>query len=593
MSMTTQADIHSRELPPQELDVNQVREDFPILRQLVHGKPLVYFDNAATTQKPRQVIEAIAKYYESQNANVHRAVHELSQRATGLYEGTREKVRKFINAAETCEIIYTRGTTDSINLVASSWGRANLKAGDEVVVSHLEHHSNIVPWQMVCGATGAVLRVIPINDAGEIVLEEYERLLKSGRVKLVAVNHVSNALGTINPIDQIIRKAHAVGALVLIDGAQWVAHGVTDVRAVGADFYAFSGHKMMAPTGIGILYGRKALLEAMPPYQGGGDMIATVRFEKTTYAELPNKFEAGTPNIEGVVGLGAAVDYLVALGLHKTAAYEHELLEYATGRLGEVPGLRIVGTARHKASVLSFVLENPAVATLDVGTKLDREGIAVRTGHHCCMPVMEHFRLGSTARASLAFYNTREEVDRLIEGLQRIVSEAKSRQQESGNAAPPPGDEAAIEYPKATAETVRAAAEKLASDFEFLGERDAKNEYVLDLAGKLPHLFALLQQVTTRVPGCMSQVYMVGRKVPGTADRLEFVADADAEIVRGLIAVLQRIYSGQRARDILTYDSEEFFRQIGLDQFITSQRRNGLQGMVARIRAMAKDIAND
>ena len=573
-----------------KLNVEKVRADFPILREIVHGKPLVYFDNAATTQKPRQVIDAIAKYYESENANVHRAVHELSQRATALYEGTREKVRKFINAAETSEILYTRGTTDSINLVSNSWGRANLKPGDEVVISHLEHHSNIVPWQMACQATGAILRVIPINDAGEIVMAEYSKLLNSGRVKFVSVNHVSNSLGTINPIGDIIRLAHAAGALVMIDGAQWVAHGVTDVRALDADFYAFSGHKMMAPTGIGILYGKRALLEAMPPYQGGGDMIATVRFEKTEYAELPNKFEAGTPNIEGVVGLGAAIDYLTTLDLHTTAAYEHELLAYATRRILEVPGLRIIGTATSKASVISFVLENPAVATLDIGAKLDHQGIAVRTGHHCCMPVMERFNVASTARASLAFYNTHTEVDRLVDALQHIVAEARNARQPAEHAV---DNQAAIEYPKPSANSVSSAADKLAEDFEFLAERDAKNEYVMDLAAKLPHLFALLQQVTTRVPGCMSQVYLIGRKTPAHPDRLEFVADADAEIVRGLIAILQRIYSGQRAKDILDYDIDGFFQRIGLDQFITSQRRNGLQGMVKKIRSLAQQLGDE
>lgn len=566
-------------------DAATIRRDFPILATRSHGKPLIYLDNGATTQKPRQVIDAIVRYYETQNANIHRGVYELSQTATALYEGVREKVRAFIGAAEAAEIIFTRGTTEGINLVASSWCRANLRRGDVVIVSHLEHHSNIVPWQMACEAAGGSLKVNPINDAGELDLAAYRALLAEGGVKMVAVNHVSNSLGTINPVAEIVKLAHEKGALVLLDGAQWVAHGKTDVRALDCDFYAFSGHKMMGPTGIGVLYGRRALLEAMPPYQGGGDMIASVTFPKTEYAGLPNKFEAGTPDIAGVAGLGAAVDYLVSLDLDKTSAYEHQLLEYATARLREIPRLRIIGTAHEKAAVISFVMEG--LSTLDVGVALDKEGICVRTGHHCCQPVMERFGVAATIRASLAFYNTRDDVDALVAALKKLAP--GSRKPEVGSRKDEP-----IVYPAAIAPTVNEAAATLAEEFEFLGDRDAKNEYVLDMAKQLPPLFNMLSKVTPRVPGCMSQVYLVGRKKEGgNGDAVfEFVADADAEIVRGLIAMLEKIYSGQKARDVAAFDIEKFFQQIGLEQFVTSQRRNGLAGMVAKIRGLAKEIAN-
>jgi cysteine desulfurase/selenocysteine lyase len=585
--MTTRVETAS-EVRGTVWDVERVRADFPILRTKVRGKPLVYLDNAATTQKPRAVIDAIVRYYETQNANIHRGIYQLSQTATDLYEGVRHKVRAFINAAELGEIIFTRGTTEGINLVAASWGRAFLKAGDEVVVSHLEHHSDIVPWQMACEATGAKIRVIPINDDGELVLGELQQFLDGGRVKMVAVNHVSNSLGTINPVGEIAEMAHRAGSLVLIDGAQWVAHGVTDVQAIDADFYAFSGHKLMGPTGIGVLYGKRALLDAMPPYQGGGDMIASVTFPKTEYAALPSKFEAGTPDIAGVVGLGAAIDFLTKLDLEQIIACERELLKYATKRIGEVPGLRVVGTARHKAAVISFVMENPRVSSMDIGRELDLRGIAVRTGHHCCQPVMDRFGIGSTARASFAFYNTRAEVDALVEGLKTIAAAERSKKQVASSKK----NDGEVVYPAATGKTVEEAAGKIAEDFGYFESGEEKSEYVMDLAKELPDLFDMLKKVTPRVQGCMSEVYLVGRKKPGTADAFEFVADSDAEIVRGLIAVLQRIYSGQRAKDVAAFNVEGFFESIGLEQFITQQRRNGLAGMVARIREIAGRIAD-
>ena len=398
-------------------DVEKLREDFPVLKQRIHGKPLVYLDNAATAQKPFAVIDAIRKFHEVDCANIHRGVHELSQRSTAAYEETRSKAKRFLNARAKNELIFVRGTTEGINLVASSWGRKNVKEGDEIVISALEHHSNIVPWQMLCEEKGAKLRVIPMNDRGELLLEEYEKLL-GPRTRMVAVAHVSNALGTINPVREIIEMAHRAGALALIDGAQAVPHLRIDVQALDADFYTFSGHKLYGPTGIGILYGKARLLNAMPPYQGGGDMIKSVTFEKTIYNDLPYKFEAGTPNIAGGIGLGAAFDYVTRIGLDKIAAYEHELLVYGTEALSRIPGLRLIGTARDKAAVLSFVIEG--IHPHDIGTVLDRQGIAVRTGHHCAQPVMEYFGVPATTRASLAFYNTPAEIDALAAGLGKV-----------------------------------------------------------------------------------------------------------------------------------------------------------------------------
>jgi cysteine desulfurase/selenocysteine lyase len=398
-------------------DVEKLREDFPVLKQRIHGKPLVYLDSAATAQKPLAVIEAIRKFYEVDCANIHRGVHELSQRSTAAYEETRSKAKRFLNARAKNEVIFVRGTTEGINLVASSWGRKNVKEGDEIVISALEHHSNIVPWQMLCEEKGAKLRVIPMNDRGELLLEEYEKLL-GPRTRMVAVGHISNALGTVNPVRQIVEMAHRAGALALIDGAQAAPHMKIDVQALDADFYAFSGHKVFGPTGIGILYGKARLLNAMPPYQGGGDMIKTVTFEKTTYADLPYKFEAGTPSIAGGIGLGAAFDYVTRIGLDKIAAYEHDLLAYGTEALSRIPGLRIIGTARDKAAVLSFVIDG--IHPHDIGTVLDRQGIAVRTGHHCAQPVMDRFGVPATTRASLAFYNTVAEIDALAAGLAKV-----------------------------------------------------------------------------------------------------------------------------------------------------------------------------
>jgi cysteine desulfurase/selenocysteine lyase len=402
--------------PP--LDVAARRAEFPILSQQVHGRPLVYLDNAASSQKPAAVIAAEREVYETYYANVHRGVHTLSMRSTDAYEAARVKVQRFVNAATAKEIVLTRGTTESINLVAQTYGRKHVGPGDEVLITGLEHHSNIVPWQMLCEEKGARLRVATLAEDGAVRMDEFEALL-SPRTKLVAAAHVSNALGTLNPVRRMIERAHAQGVPVLIDGAQAVPHLPVDVRALDCDFYAFSSHKMYGPSGVGVLYGKRALLEEMPPWQGGGDMILSVTFGKTTYNELPYKFEAGTPNIAGVIGLGAAVDWLTAVGLEKVAAHEHDLLVHGTGRLREVPGLRLVGTAAEKAAVLSFVIEG--VHPHDVGTVLDYEGIAVRTGHHCAQPVMDRYGIPATTRASFALYNTRQEVDALVAALHKAV----------------------------------------------------------------------------------------------------------------------------------------------------------------------------
>jgi cysteine desulfurase/selenocysteine lyase len=398
-------------------DVQDIRKDFPILSQKIHGKPLVYLDNAASTQKPKMVVDAICHTYLTEYANIHRGVHLLSELCTKAYEDTRVVLQHFIHAREAREIVFVRGTTEGINLVAQTFGRKNVGEGDEVLISGLEHHSNIVPWQLLCEEKNARLRVVPIDDNGDLILEEFERLL-SPRTKIVAIAHVSNALGTINPISEMIRLAHDRGVPVLVDGAQAAPHLKVDVQELDADFYTFSGHKIYGPSGIGVLYGKASILESMPPYQGGGDMISSVTFEKTTYNVLPYKFEAGTPNIGGTIGFGAAIDYVEKIGLDVIAAYEHGLLKHATEVVSDIPGVRIVGTAKEKAAVVSFVMEG--IHPHDIGTILDQQGIAVRTGHHCAQPIMDRFGIPATARASMAFYNTIEEIDALGEGIRKV-----------------------------------------------------------------------------------------------------------------------------------------------------------------------------
>jgi len=404
------------------LNIQKLRQDFPILSRKVNGKTLVYLDNGATTQKPNQVIDAVSNYYQMQNANIHRGVHQLSIDITIAYENARITVQKHLNAALPQEIIFTSGTTESINLVANSFGKKNIKSGDEIIISEMEHHSNILPWQILCEEKGAVLKVIPINEKGELLIDEYKKLL-CDKTKIVAVTHISNTLGTINPVKEIIALAHEKNIPVLIDGAQALPHIKVDLQDLDADFYCFGGHKIFAPSGVGILYGKEKWLNEMPPYKVGGGTIKTVTFEKTEYADLPLKFEAGTPNIEGGIGLAAAIDYVNEIGLENIGAYECELLEYATTKLSAIEGLRIIGTAKEKASVISFVIEE--VHPLDVGTILDKQGIAVRTGHHCTQPLMEHFGIPGTIRASLVFYNTKEEIDVLVNGILKAIKMLK------------------------------------------------------------------------------------------------------------------------------------------------------------------------
>ena len=422
MSSTTEkiltSDVAVPVSPSKGFDVERIREDFPVLRQKVNGKPLVYLDNAASSQVPQVVIDRGSIYLEDEHSNIHRGVHYLSQKATTAYEGAREKVKRFINARDVKECIFVRGATEGINLVMHGYGRKFIGPGDEIIISAMEHHANIVPWQMLCEEKGAKLRVIPMNDAGELLLDEYDALLNE-RTRFVAITHVSNALGTVNPVKQMIDQAHKYGVPVLIDGAQSAPHMPVDVQDLDCDFFAFSGHKMFAPTGSGIIYGKADLLDRMNPFQGGGDMIKSVTFEKTTYADLPNKFEAGTPAIASQIGLGASIDYLSSINRVRAAAHEHELLRYATERLTAIEGVRIIGTAKEKASVLSFVIDE--IHPHDIGTILDQEGIAVRAGHHCAQPVMQRFKVPATARASFAFYNTKEEVDVLAETIKRVI----------------------------------------------------------------------------------------------------------------------------------------------------------------------------
>ena len=406
-----------KKIPQTPFDVNQIRRDFPILSKKINGKPLIYFDNAATTQKSEKVIDAVCQYYKSDNANIHRGVHTLSETATAIYEKTREKVKTFLNAKESDEIIYVRGTTEAINLVANSYGRQFLEEGDEIILSEMEHHSNIVPWQQLCDEKKLKLRVIPINDKGELLLDEFEKLI-CPRTKFISIVYISNSLGTINPIKQIIHKAHEHEIPVLVDGAQSTSHMMVDVQDLDCDFYTISGHKLYGPTGIGVLYGKKHLLEKMPPYQGGGDMIRSVSFKKTTYNVLPNKFEAGTPNIAGVAGLGAAVDYINTIGLDVIAHYEHDLFKYATNTLSNIDGLKIIGTAADKTAVISFLCGD--IHPHDIGTILDHNGIAIRAGHHCTQPLMERLGLTATARVSLAFYNTKSEIDYFAESIPNL-----------------------------------------------------------------------------------------------------------------------------------------------------------------------------
>lgn len=570
------------------LDVAAVRAQFPIFETTAHGFPLIYLDSAASTQQPTAVIAAVNAYHRQTHANIHRGVYQLSQTATRLYEEARNTVARFINAADSAECIFTRGATESINLVAACWGAANLNAGDEIILSTLEHHSNIVPWQLIAQKTGAHIRVIPINDAGEIQFDAYQQLLSS-RTRLVAVNQVSNALGTINSVREIIAAAHAVGAVVLIDGAQWVAHGVTNVQELNADFYVFSGHKLYGPTGIGVLYGKRDLLNTMPPYQGGGDMIEQVTFERTTYAPLPSKYEAGTPNISGAVGLAAALTWIESIGLATISAHEQRLLQHATARLSAISGLEIKGMAAQKSGVVSWIVVDPPLATLDIGTQLDLRGICIRTGHHCCQPLMNRFGIAATARASFGVYNNLDDIDRLAEALTEIIAAARAK----NTISPALQQEGWGNFKLTAAASPTAAANEIAEIFEFLPDWPMRHQHVIDLGDKLLPMPESLKTAATAVHGCQSTVHIAARIAPGTTDIIEFLADSDANLVRGLIALLQQIYSGQSAAAILAFDAEAFFARIGLDQHLSMSRRNGLAAMVQRVRTLAQQVASE
>ena len=569
-------------------DVQKIRSDFPILHTQVHGKPLVYLDNGATTQKPRAVIDRLVRYYETENANIHRGVYDLSQKATAAYEEARQKVARFLNTDDAPEVIFTRGTTEGINLVASAFGRSTLVKGDEIILSGMEHHSNIVPWQMMADRVGAKIRVVPMNDAGELMLDEYGKMLNE-RTKIVAVVHVSNSLGTVNDVKRITDLAHRAGATVLIDGAQWVAHHPTDVQAIGCDFYVFSGHKLFGPTGIGVLWGRRSLLEQMEPYQGGGDMIESVTFEKTTYAPLPNKFEAGTPDVAGAIGLGAAIDYVESVGFENFEPYEADLLKHATEKLGRIPGLRIIGTADKKGGVISFVMEDPPISSLDVGTRLDHQGIAVRTGHHCCQPVMDRMHVPATIRASIAMYNTKEEIDALAAALERIVAEETAKKARSVSA--PDAPKLTLKFPEPAGASPRAVADELVELFDLLGDWTERYQQVIAMGDQLPFMPPELKIEPNRVRGCQSTVHLFARRRPGSEDAIDFIADSDADVVRGLIGILERVFAGQSARKILAFDVEGFFKRLGLDQHLSMGRRNGLASMIQRIQAYAQALA--
>ncbi len=560
-------------------DVAAVRTDFPILSIEMNGEPLVFLDNAATTQKPRAVIDAISNYYETGNANIHRGVYKLSRDATDAFDAARTDVARFIGASDSAECIFVRGVTEAVNLVAMSWGRTFLQTGDEILLSALEHHSNIVPWQLAAEATGAVVRTLPMTPTGGL---DYDRLGEfiGDKTKIVAIQHVSNALGVVHDVDRIIAAAKAVGAVVLLDGAQSVGHFPVDVQQLGCDLFCFSGHKLFGPTGVGVLWGKRALLDSMPPYHGGGDMIESVTWQKSTYAPLPNKFEAGTPDIAGVIGLGAAVRYVEALDRRAIERHEAALLAHADKRLADVPGLRILGAGERRVGVASFVLEDPPISSLDVGIKLDARGIAVRTGHHCAQPLMDAFGISGTARASFAFYNSIEEVDALADALLEIVEATTPvRQLEATD----------MTYPTATAGSVAEAAAAIAEEFELVGEMMKPNEYVLDFADKLPPMPSDLKNDATRVTGCMSTVHLAPQ-IDG--DRITFLADSDAQIVRGLIAVLQRLFAGQRAEEILAFDVRTFFQKIGLEGQLSHQRRSGLAGMIGSIRTHAMSLTD-
>lgn len=549
-------------------DFARIRADFPALSQTVQGKRLVYLDSAATAQKPQRVIDAISHFYEHDNSNIHRGAHTLAVRATEAYEAARKTVQRFINAVRPEEIIYTRGTTEAINLVAQSYGRLELGPGDEVVLSEMEHHSNIVPWQLICEQTGAKVVVAPINDRGELIFREFEKLL-GAKTKIVSIAHVSNALGTVNPIASIVEAAHGVGAVVVVDGAQGVLHASVDVQALGCDFYAFSGHKLYGPTGIGILYGKYDLLRRMPPYQGGGSMIRSVSFEKTSFEDPPLRFEAGTPHISGVVGLMEAIKYVESIGIEKIAAHEHALLESAHSQLSTVDGLRIIGTAADKASVISFIVDG--LHADDIGKMLDREGVAVRVGHHCAEPLMRRFGVSATARASIAMYNTAEDVQALVAAVRKAVNVMRGA--------------CAVQKVEVrpSSETIEQTTARVVREFESCADWEAKYQRLIDIGRSHPHIPEELKQDKFKVKGCQSTVWLHA-KLDG--DKVVFTAESDALIVNGLVALLLRVYSNRTPDEVLKTEPT-FLKEIGLAENLSQVRTNGLAAMVRDMRSYA------
>lgn len=567
----------------------RIRSLFPALGQRVNGHPLVYFDNAATTHKPRAVIEALVRFYETDNSNVHRGAHALSDRATAAYEGARETVRRFLNARRPEEIVFVRGATEAINLVAQSFGRRNVGPGDEVLITALEHHANLVPWQQLCVETGAHLRILPITDHGELSLEALEQLL-SPRTRLVALAHVSNALGTVNPVRQVIQAARRHAIPVVVDGAQAVPHLDFDVQELDCDFYAFSGHKVYGPMGIGVLYGKLSLLEEMPPWQCGGDMVHRVDYDQTTFNDPPYRFEAGTPNVAGAIGLAAALEFLDDVGRRRAAEHESHLLNLAVRRLDEISGVRVVGRPLHRAGVVSFVVDDPPLSPLDVAVRLDSAGIAVRAGHHCCQPLMRRLGVSGTIRAAFAVYNTEDEVERFASAVRSI---ARSRSVTTVPAPPESPSDLEIEFPGPAAASVEAAAGALLLELDRLDDWAERYEFLIDLGSKSPSLPESLKTDANRVRGCQSTVFLAARMAPGARDVVEFLAESDSALVRGLLAMLQQLFSGQPARDILDFDLPRFLARAGLESNLTMGRRNGLAEMVKRLRLIASSLVGD
>lgn len=570
----------------------RVRSLFPALGQEIHGKPLIYLDNAASTQKPRPVIDAIIQYYEADNANVHRGAHALSDRATAAYEQARETTRRFLNARRAEEIIFVRGTTEAANLLAQTFGRQNVGQGDEVLITELEHHANFVPWQQLCLEKGARLRALPINERGELQLDALDAML-TPRTKLVAIAHVSNALGTVNPVKAVVEAAHRRGIPVFIDGAQGLPHAGVDVQELGCDFYAFSGHKIYGPMGVGVLYGRLGLLESMPPWQFGGDMVHTVGFDRTTFGDPPYRFEAGTPNVAGAVGLAAALEFLESVGRDRIADHEAQLLDLAVQRLNEIPGVRIVGKPAQRAGVVSFVVDQPPMSALDVGTRLDAEGIAVRAGNHCCQPLMGRLGVAGTVRASFALYNTTDEVEQFAAALRSVVGVPQASRSDSERS--PGQDDAEPEaiYPGPTARTIEQAAEAMLDELDSLDGWGERYEFLIELGRRTAPLPETLRTEDNRVRGCQSTVYVAARARPGTKDVIEFLVDSNSEVVRGLLAVLQELFSGHRAGEVLAFDLASFLARGGLESNLTTGRRNGLAETIKRLRALAAAIESD